>query len=120
VNNRLHDRVDCKTLALVKAGNITIRGEVENLSLKGLFVKTCTTIPMNETVDVTLFFMGDTERLSFNLVGKVERITDEGIGLSFKRIDVDSLMQDAIAGKDEQSGKDAAAGTSGGPLALAI
>jgi hypothetical protein len=105
---------------LVKAGNITIRGEVENLSLKGLFVKTCSTIPMNETVDVTLYFLGDTERLSFNLQGKVVRITDEGIGLSFKRIDVDSLIKDTIADNEEKDGKESTAGTNTGHLALAI
>jgi hypothetical protein len=105
VNARLHDRVDCRALALVKAGNVTIRGEVENLSLKGLFVKTLSRIPMDESVDVTIYFLGDSARLSFNLEGTVVRVTEDGIGLSFRRIDVDSLIHnslEAMAGKDQQ------------------
>lgn len=97
MNARQHDRVDCRALALVKAGNVTIRGEVENLSLKGLFVKTCSTIPLDESVDVTIYFLGDSARLSFSLEGKVVRVTDEGIGLSFRRIDVNSLIHDSIS-----------------------
>jgi hypothetical protein len=119
VDNRRHDRIDCKTLALVKAGNITIRGEVENLSLKGLFVKTCSTIPMDESVDVTLYFLGDSSRLSFSLVGKVVRVTDEGIGLSFRRIDVDSLIQDSIEAMVGKEPKEPGCCAVAGHLALA-
>jgi PilZ domain len=118
VDARLFDRVDCKALALVKAGNITIRGEVENLSLKGLFVKTCSTIPMDESVDVTIYFLGDSARLSFSLEGKVVRVTDDGIGLSFRRIDVDSLIQDSISAMADKKSADVSCSCEG-HLALA-
>lgn len=119
MDNRLFDRVDCRALALVKAGNVTIRGEVENLSLKGLFVKTCSQIPMDAAVSVTLYFLGDSARLSFSLEGKVVRVTEEGIGLSFRRIDVDSLIQHslgAMVGKEQPESSNCACE---GHLALA-
>ena len=119
MNNRQHDRVECKALALVRAGNVTIRGEVENLSLKGLFVKTCSRIPMNETVDVKLYFLGDSARLSFSLEGKVVRVTEEGIGLSFKRIDVDSLVHDSIEAITGKGKGTTAASTCQGQFAVA-
>jgi PilZ domain-containing protein len=92
VKKRQFERVDCRTEALISYGDRSIKGEVENLSLKGLFVKTDQKIDLHETVCVTVFFNGTSGELSFSLQGKVVRVADNGIGVNFKKIDVDSLV----------------------------
>lgn len=90
--SRAHDRVDCKTEALIETKGIKIRGEVENLSLKGLFVRTKSQLPLDETAKVTVFFNGESAHLSFSMDARVARVDSDGIGLTFKRIDVNSLL----------------------------
>lgn len=68
-------------------------GTVENLSLKGLFVKTDQQIPLDETVGVVLSFAGSNGNLSLSLEGKVVRVSEDGIGVNFKKISIDSLEE---------------------------
>ena len=92
VQKRQFERVDCRTEALVTYYDLSFKGEVENLSLKGLFVKTDQKIDMNEPVGVTVFFNGDSGQFSFSLQGKVVHVADNGIGVNFQKIDIDSLV----------------------------
>lgn len=93
MEKRKFERVDLRTEAVIRHRGITFTGEVENLSIKGLFVKTDQKIPLSERVDVSMFFYGSAAELSFSLEANVVRVTDEGIGLNFKKIDIDSLAQ---------------------------
>lgn len=97
VEKRKFERVDLRTEAVVRHQDVTFRGEVENLSLKGLFVRTDQKIPLNEKVDVAMFFQGSSSELSFSLEAKVVRATDEGLGLNFRKIDIDSLVRSEVA-----------------------
>lgn len=92
VDKRKFERIDLRTEAVIRHRGVTFKGEVENLSLKGLFVRTNQKIPINEQVDVSMFFYGSSSELSFSLEANVVRITDEGIGLNFRKIDIDSLI----------------------------
>ena len=92
MKKRQFERVDCRTTALITYQGRAFRGEVENLSLKGLFVKTDQKIDLNETVQVTVYFNGDSGDLSFGIEGKVVRCDEQGIGLSFQKIDTKSLV----------------------------
>lgn len=96
MEKRMFERVALKTEAIIRHRGVTFKGEVENLSLKGLFVRTDQTIPLGEEVDVSMFFFGSSAELSFSLEASVVRATAEGIGLSFRKIDIDSL-----AGSDQ-------------------
>ena len=89
---RQFERVACRTEARIDYRNTTFRGEVQNLSLKGLFVKTDQKIELDETVGVTVFFAGDSGELSFSLQGKVIHVADNGIGINFQKIEMDSLV----------------------------
>lgn len=105
VEKRKFERVDLRTEAVVRHRDVTFRGEVENLSLKGLFVRTDQKVPLHDKVDVAMFFHGSTSELSFSLEASVVRATDEGIGLNFRKIDIDSLVRSevaAAAGGDRQ------------------
>jgi len=97
VEKRKFERVDLRTEAVVRHRDVTFRGEVENLSLKGLFVRTDQKIPLHDKVDVAMFFHGSTSELSFSLEARVVRTTDEGIGLNFRKIDIDSLVRSEVA-----------------------
>src|SRR5689334_5320896 len=92
VQKRKFDRVECRTEALISYCNTSFKGEVENLSLKGLFVKTDRKIELNENVGVTVFFAGNSGQMSFSLQGKVVHVGDNGIGINFQKIDMNSLV----------------------------
>ncbi|GLI38177.1 PilZ domain-containing protein [Geobacter hydrogenophilus] len=96
MEKRKFERVDLRTEAVVRHRDLTFRGEVENLSLKGLFVRTDQKIPLHEKVDVAMFFHGSSSELSFSLEANVVRATDDGIGLNFRKIDIDSLVRSDV------------------------
>lgn len=100
MKKRQFERVDCRTTALITCQGRSFRGEVENLSLKGLFVRTDQKIDLNETVQVTVYFNGDSGDLSFAIDGKVVRCDEQGIGLSFQKIDTKSLVHTLNAETD--------------------
>jgi hypothetical protein len=58
-----------------------------------LFVKTDQKVPLDEAVGVVLSFAGSNGNLSLSLEGKVVRVCDDGIGVNFKKISIDSLEQ---------------------------
>ena len=62
----------------------TIEGEVENLSMKGVFVAAAPRVEMNETVAVTIYHTLTPQALC-NLKARVVRITDRGMGLQFEK-----------------------------------
>ena len=93
VNNRQFSRMDFNAKALITYADSSFTATVENLSLKGLFVKTDQRIPLEETVNILLTFSGSNGNVSLTLEGKVVRITDDGIGLNFKKISIDYLEQ---------------------------
>ena len=96
MEKRKFERVDLRTEAVVRHRDVIFRGEVENLSLKGLFVRTDQKIPLHEKVDVSMHFHGSSSELSFSLEANVVRATDEGIGLNFRKIDIDSLVRSDV------------------------
>jgi hypothetical protein len=76
---------------MIRYKGASIEGVVENLSLKGLFVKTDQKIDVGEQVEISLSFFGVDSDLSFSLQATVVRAAENGIGFNFQKIDVDSL-----------------------------
>lgn len=97
MEKRKFERIDFRSEAIIRHNGTTFRAEVENLSLKGLFVRTDQKIAINEQVDVSMFFFGSSAELSFSLEANVVRITDDGFGLNFRKIDMDSLVHSEAA-----------------------
>jgi len=76
-------------LALHAKANIhqngeTIEGEVENLSMKGVFVMAPQMLAINDAVAVTIFHTL-TPQVLCDLRAKVVRITEKGMGLQFEK-----------------------------------
>lgn len=76
-------------LALHAKANIhqddrTIEGEVENLSMKGVFVTVAQKLDLNESVAVTIYHTL-TPQVLCDLRAKVVRLTDRGMGLQFEK-----------------------------------
>lgn len=61
-----------------------IEGEVENLSMKGVFVVTPRRMELNDTVAVTIYH-SLTPQILCDLKARVVRMTDAGLGLQFEK-----------------------------------
>lgn len=96
VAKRKFERFTFKADALITYKGQTFAGEVADLSLKGLFVFTSEVIELHEIVNVGIHFKGCDEKFSFTIPAKVARRTEEGIGLSFQRIDMDSAILETL------------------------
>ena len=70
--------------ANVIQGHQVIEGEVENLSMKGVFVRTTRTIDLGDMVAVTIYHTL-TPQVLCDLKAKVVRVTDQGMGLQFEK-----------------------------------
>jgi PilZ domain len=70
----------------------TFSGKVNNLSLKGMFILTTEKVKLQDTIQVIIHLAGETSELEINLTGTVVRITDEGIGVQFEKVDLDSFI----------------------------
>lgn len=92
MTKRKFDRFSFKADALVTYKDRTFKGEVADLSLKGLFVHTSEVVELDEMVKVSIHFRGVDEKFSFTIPAKVVRRSEEGVGLSFQRIDIDSAL----------------------------
>lgn len=90
-NNRRYERTDCQTEAIIRYRGKAISGKVENLSLKGLFVRTQEVIDIDEQVEIAIYFHGISGGLSFSLQATAVRADERGVGFNFKKIDVDSV-----------------------------
>lgn len=78
--------------ATVKYQDHEFRGKVDNLSLKGMFIKTIEKIVLNDLVEIKIHLAGTTSDLEINLQGKVVRTTADGIGIQFEKVDLDSFI----------------------------
>lgn len=102
MEQRKFDRFGFRAEAFITHNDETFKGEVADLSLKGLFVKTKHPLAVDDTVSVAINFDGADEKFSFSIPATVVRKTEDGIGLSFKRIDVDSVLN----GKKNESAEE--------------
>jgi hypothetical protein len=67
----------------VLMGDRIIEGEIDNLSLKGTFVRTNEFIKINSSVTISIFDSLTTHVIS-NLKAKVVMTTEDGYGLEFE------------------------------------
>lgn len=86
-------RVFFRTEAIVHHGDKTFTGEVSDLSLRGMFVKSPHGIPLGESVKAKILLSGSTSELSIQVDGTVVRHQGEdGVGIEFHEMDVDSFV----------------------------
>lgn len=92
MEKRRFSRVPFRIQAEITAGGQKFTGAVENLSLKGMYVKTEHAVDVGAPISIKIVLTGTQSNLMIDLKGKVVRQTDEGIGVYFDDMDLDSFI----------------------------
>jgi hypothetical protein len=85
-------RVDFKTEIILKTPSQSYRleGNSRDISQKGVYIYTAEEIPVETVCEVTLILTGAVPPITLNITGKVVRKTEDGIGIEFKEMDLES------------------------------
>lgn len=78
---------------LLSYGDVKVEGEVENLSVKGMFVKTEQKINAGITLSIVLDLSEESSKLVLKLTGEVTRQDSHGVAVEFTEIDTDSFVR---------------------------
>jgi hypothetical protein len=91
-NKRDKTRVLFQTRVVVKTETLQFEssGNSQDISFKGISVKTDEKIPVGTPCDLEIELTGTIDRLCINAKGTVVRHTPDGIGISFETVDADS------------------------------
>ena len=90
MSTRKFSRVNFRVDAVIKTADRQFHGEVENLSMSGLFMETTERLAIGDEVEITIILTGTDPVLHIEFCGDVCRVIDEGLGFAFKKIDLDS------------------------------
>ncbi len=90
--NREAMRIPVHSRVLVRAGDIVIDGEADNISTSGMLVRARGAIPRGQKVDISLNFYGTTSHLSLSLKGEVVRNDEHCLALTFDDVEPDSFI----------------------------
>lgn len=85
MNKRNFTRVGYSEGASIRYDDHIIFGNIDNLSLSGMYIKTESEIPLNGSVQITVYH---TLNASFKFSAKVVRQGDLGYGFQVSQIDV--------------------------------
>ncbi len=90
MRSRVFTRVNLSAKATISFGGDTIQGVTENLSLQGLYLRVPKSIPLHNSIKVTLHCPKST---SMQVSGDVVRYDDTGgMGVRIKSIDINSFV----------------------------
>jgi len=92
MNQREFTRVTLHTTAEVRWEDEVVTGEVENLSLNGVFVKSSAQIPADTPVEITILLVGASSELSVRIKGEVVRRESHGFAVRFQGMNLDSFF----------------------------
>lgn len=100
-------RVTFKTEAVVDYKGREIRGEVKNLSLKGMFLLTPEKIEKNEEVSAKISLSGASSALFISVTGIVVRVEEDGLAFQLTGMDLDSFihLKNVISYNEGDEGK---------------
>lgn len=90
MSTRKFSRVNFKIDATVMAAGHKFHGQVENLSMRGMFIVTNERLQPEEQVDISIILSGVVPEINVRVSGKVSRIVENGIGFIFEKTDLDS------------------------------
>lgn len=104
MNTRSFTRVGYSVGASVRYGNNVVIGSTDNISLRGIYLKTDHEIPLNIPVHVTVYSSSQTS-LKFN--AEVVRREEGGVGLQINNLNVNSFVQlrDIVYEQSNDQGK---------------
>ena len=90
MNTRKFSRVRFSVSATIKTAGRQFRGNVENLSMNGMFLNTLERLAVGEPVEITILLAGSDPEISVCFNGRVCRATGDGLGFAFEKIELDS------------------------------
>ncbi len=90
MEKRYFTRVEFKKGASLRQENHLFSGDIQNICLQGLFVKTSQSVPLNTPLQITVLCSSDSY---IQLNTKVVRCEESGIGLQISKMDVNSFVQ---------------------------
>jgi hypothetical protein len=90
MSTRQFTRVRFKVSATIKTAGRLFHGDVENLSMRGMFLGTDERLPVGEQAEITIALCATSPEVSITLNGKVCRLGEGGLGFAFEKIDLDS------------------------------
>ena len=91
IEKRNFSRVDYRKEAEVYVNGAKYQAEIENLSLKGAFLKIAHQLQIDDQLELVINLVSDANDFKIELKGKVVRLTPEGVGVVFERMDLDSF-----------------------------
>ena len=91
MERRKNSRVPFQVMAAVQNGQISIKGMVDNLSMKGMFLTTMDTLSGDSPLEISIILSGSSSFLSIKLKGRMVRQTEAGIAIEFQEMDLDSF-----------------------------
>ncbi len=87
-------RSEYHTTVTIKVNSQTVESaETKDISLNGVFIFTPTTFPLNTECDVILNFPGQMRHEPLHMKAIVARVTHEGMGLTFKEMDIETYQE---------------------------
>ena len=91
---RKKTRVNFTTEVIVKTDKSEIAAEAnsEDISLKGIFIRTETKIPVGTPCEMEILLTGTSTRLALRINGVITRQDEYGLGIAFDSMDLDSFM----------------------------
>ena len=90
-DDREFSRVDIKILATILAkGKETLSTDVHDVSMKGLFVAGKTDWSIGTECEIHLILDGQDPPVGINVKGRVQRITEKGMGMLFTEVGLDA------------------------------
>jgi Tfp pilus assembly protein PilZ len=88
---RKFSRIDFRIVATVRMGPKQFVGAVGNLSLGGIFLLTDQNALLGEEAEISIA-LDDQPENGVEMIGRVARVTEEGIAFNFEKIDFDSYI----------------------------
>jgi hypothetical protein len=92
LDKRKATRVKIKSKAKVSRSGIAIQGDVEDLSLKGIYIKTPAKFDSGSPVEVMLQLGDSQTNLNLPLKGVIVRKDDKGMAVQFDQIELDGIV----------------------------
>ena len=92
MSTRKFSRVHFNVEASISTADRQFQGGVENLSMTGMFLVTNEQVVEGESADITIVLTGTLPEIAVNFNGIVTRITEDGAGFTFEKMDLDSYM----------------------------
>lgn len=90
MSTRKFSRVRFNVRATVRVADRQFHGAVENLSMSGMFLVTNEQLEEGEPADITIALSGTMPEIAVKFSGAVTRITEDGVGFTFEKMDLDS------------------------------